>query len=430
MRITFLNSLYPPHGASGAENTLRFLAAALVSRGHDCTVLTLAPEQPGRIDHVDGIAVHYLPLANVYWPHGGHRPRALRPVFQALDAFNPVMLRRLTRALEALAPDILNCHNLQGFSASAWLAAARLRIPIVQSIHDYYLACPRSAMWRPERGNCATPCAECRAFSLPRRALSRLPAAVTCVSHRVFDRLTAAGAFPRARDGMQPVRIIRGNNPASVAFASGRDEGTDLTLGFMGRLEPSKGLEQLLDAIAEAPEIRLLVAGKGEASYEVFLRNRAAGNGRVHFLGHVAPSDFFPWIDLLAVPSVWEDPFPRVFHEALAFGVPSLVTPLGGLPEVIHAGQTGFIALGSDAAALGSTLRALLASGWDRAAMHAECLAAAAAYRPERIVTQYEAVLTAAAMRRPVPEDAGEVWRPSADVVPAGAEVIRYGARA
>lgn len=427
MRITFLNSLYPPHGASGAENTLRFLAAALASHGHECTVLTLTPEQPSKIDAVDGVTVHYIPLGNVYWPHGGHRPRALRPVFQALDAFNPVMSYRVARSLGALAPDVLNCHNLQGFSASAWLAAARLGIPIVQSIHDYYLACPRSAMWRPQRGNCATPCAECRLFSLPRRALSRLPAAVTCVSHRVFDRLTEAGAFPRARRGTQPVRIIRGNNPASVESASGRDRATDLALGFIGRLEPSKGLEGLLAAIAELPEITLLVAGKGEASYEAFLRDRAASCGRVHFLGHVRPVDFFPRIDLLAIPSIWEDPFPRVFHEALAFGVPSLVTPLGGLPEVIRPGQNGFIAAGSDAMAFGSTLRTLLARGWDRAAIRAECRAAAAAYRPERIVAQYESVLAAAAARRPVPEDAGEVWRPSTNAVPAGLEVIRHG---
>lgn len=430
MRITFLNSLYPPHGAFGAENTLRFLAAALAARGHECSVLTLTPEPHSRIGEVDGIAVHYLPLANVYWPHDGRRPRALRPIFQALDAYNPVMARRVARALRMLAPDVVNCHNLQGFSASAWFAAARLGIPIVQTIHDYYLACPRSAMWRPNRGNCAKPCAECRVFSLPRRALSHLPAAATCVSHRVFDRLTDAGAFPKARRGMQPVRIIRGNNPEAADQPSGRDGATDLVLGFMGRLDPSKGLEGLLDAVAELPEITLLVAGKGEANYEAFLRNRATTSRNVHFLGHVRPADFFPRIDMLAIPSVWEDPFPRVFHEALAFGVPSLVAPLGGLPEVIRPGQTGFIASGSDAAALASALRTLLARGWHRAAMRDECRAAAAAYRPERIVAQYEAVLTAAAARSPVPEDAGEVWRrrASASAVPAGLEVIRHGA--
>jgi glycosyltransferase involved in cell wall biosynthesis len=429
VHITFVNSLYPPYGASGAENTLRFLARSLTERGHRCTVVSLTPEPRPVVGTIDQIPVHYVPLGNVYWPHGGARPRALRPVFQLLDAYNPIMARRVTRVLRTLAPAVINCHNLQGFSVSAWQAAAKLGIPIVQTMHDYYPACPRSAMWRPTRGNCTTPCIECRAFALPRRALSHLPAAVTCVSHRVFDRVASAGAFPRARRGLQPVRIIRGNNEnlAPPRFAPSDAQG--LTIGFMGRLEPPKGIELLLDAVLDLPAVTLLVAGTGEARYQALLHGRAAGCTRVHFLGHSKPADFFPRIDLLVVPSVWEDPFPRVFHEALAYGVPSLVTPLGGLPEAIRPGCTGFIAERADAPALRSTLENLLTRGWDRAAMRADCLQEADKYRPERIVGQYEAVLAAAAARRSVPDDAGEVWLPaSTALAPRRSGVMPHGA--
>ncbi|HET7882887.1 MAG TPA: glycosyltransferase, partial [Acetobacteraceae bacterium] len=212
MRITLLNGLYPPHGAGGAENTLRLLASQLSERGHVCSILTLTPSsQPEKAD-VDGIDVRYLPLANVYWPYREPRPRSLRSMFHAADAFNPVMAVRVRRSLQELRPDVVHCHNLLGFSSSSWAAAASLQLPIVQTIHDYYLACPRSTMWRPGTGNCATPCLECRVFSKPRRMASYLPDAVTCVSHRIFDRICAAGAFRGARQGRQPVRIIRGNN--------------------------------------------------------------------------------------------------------------------------------------------------------------------------------------------------------------------------
>ena len=431
MRITFLNGLYPPHGAAGAETTLRFLAERLAAAGHDCSVVTLTPEQRGSVGEVDGIPVHYLPLANVYWPHGGTRPKALRPVFQALDAFNPLMASRLRATLRTLRPDVLNCHNLQGFSVSAWREAASLGIPVVQTIHDYYLACPRSAMWRPARGNCAQQCVECRMFSFPRRALSGTPAAITCVSHRVFDRLTQAGTFAAARDGRQPVRIIRGNNRDAIA-PDGRGAGGDsLTLGFMGRIEQSKGLDALLDAVTAYPpeRLRLLVAGKGDERHLERLRAKAAGCHDVQFLGHVRPDEFFPRIDCLVIPSAWEDPFPRVFHEALAFGVPALVTPLGGLPEVIRPGQTGFIAAGSDAASLRDAIGRLLDPGWDRAGMRQACLAAASAYAPDRIVGQYEAVLHAAATAAAVPDEAGEVWHPRRDTAStATLEVARHGA--
>ncbi len=416
MRITFVNGLYPPHGAAGAENTLRVLAGTLTSRGHECSVVTLTPETRATKGEVDGIPVEYLPLANVYWPHGARRPALLRPVFQLFDAFNPMMLRRVVRVLAARRPDVVNCHNLQGFSAAAWLAAARLGIPVVQTVHDYYLGCPRSAMWRPGRGNCARPCPECRAFSLPRRRLSRLPAAITAVSHRMFDRLAAAGVFPDAAAQGQPVRIIRGNNAAMIAPADAAPHGDGLRLGFMGRLEPAKGLENLLDALQalQAPQVSLSVAGTGRPDYVAELHAHAAGRDNIAFLGHVRPADFFPTIDLLVIPSVWEDPFPRVFHEALAYGVPSLVTPLGGLQEVIRPGETGFVAAGADAVSLRAILTRLAAQGWDRAALRRACRAAAADYEPDRITGQYEAVLHAAAMRQPIPTDAGEVWHPPA----------------
>ncbi len=413
MRITFVNGLYPPHGGAGAENTLRMLAGALTSRGHACSVVTLTPEPHATEGEVDGIPVAYLPLANVYWPHGARRPALLRPMFQLLDAFNPMMLRRLSRVLAARQPDVVNCHNLQGFSAAAWLAAARLGIPVVQTVHDYYLGCPRSAMWRPGRGNCARPCPECRAFSLPRRHLSRLPAAITAVSHRMFDRLAAAGVFPDAVTQDQPVRIIRGNNGAMIAPPVAAPRGDGLRLGFMGRLEPAKGLENLLDALQGLParHMSLSVAGTGRPDYVAGLHAHATGCGNIAFLGHVRPADFFPTIDLLVIPSVWEDPFPRVFHEALAYGVPSLVTPLGGLQEVIRPGETGFVAAGADAGSLRAMLTRLAAQGWDRTTLRRQCRVAAAAYEPDRITGQYEAVLHAASMRQSIPTDAGEVWR-------------------
>jgi glycosyltransferase involved in cell wall biosynthesis len=433
MRITFVNGLYPPHGNAGAENSLRLLAAGLARRGHDCAVLTLTPEpRPGE-GEVDGIAADYLPLANVYWPHGPRRPRLLRPVFQLLDAFNPLMLGPVARALARRRPDVVNCHNLQGFSVAAWLAARRCGVPVVQTLHDYYLGCPRSAMWRPGRGNCARPCVECRAFALPRRRLSRIPAAVTAVSHRLFDRLAAAGVFPDAVRGAQPVRIIRGNNaPLDLPSEPAAPAGGAFRIGFMGRLEPTKGLENLIDAMHAFPEgaASLTVAGRGRPDYVAALRARAAGSGAIAFLGHVRPADFFPAIDLLVIPSVWEDPFPRVFHEALAYGVPSLVSPLGGLREVIRPGQTGFVADGADAVSLRAALGALVAQGWDRAAMRARCRAAAAAFDADRIAGQYEAVLHAAAARAPIPEEAGEVWRgPLASPPPrAAAREVLHGA--
>ena len=414
MRIAFLNTLYPPFGASGAETTLRFLARELSGRGHDCAVITLTPERTESAGEIDGIPVRYLPLANVYWPHGGRRPAALRPVFQGIDAFNPVMERRLLRALREVRPEVVNAHNLQGFSVSAWRAAKRLRVPLVQTLHDYYTACPRSAMWRPGRGNCERQCPECRVFSMPRRLSSSLPAAITAVSHRLFDRIASAGMFAAAEQGRQPVRIIRGNNPSQdlPPPPAGRGDGP-WRFGFMGRLDPAKGIEGLIEAFAGLPAgaATLTIAGEGPDLYARALRSQAAGHEGVTFAGRVEPESLFRQIDVLVIPSIWEDPFPRVFHEALAYGVPSLVTPLGGLPEAIEHGRTGIIAAAVTPAALRDGMLRLIAGAWDFEAMRRRCREAAGDYAPTRIVSQYEAVLAAAAGSGSF-DGAGEAWRP------------------
>ena len=417
MRLTFVNTLYPPHGAAGAETTLRLLAAQMMTRGHDCNVVTLTPERRLETGAIDGIPVHYLPLANVLWPHGASRSPLLRALFQTIEIYNPVMKRRLKALLGRLAPDVVNFHNLQGFSVSAWTAARELKIPVVQTLHDYYAVCARSAMWRPGRGNCASLCPECNAFSKPRRAMSGIPDVVTCVSNRVFDRLTNAGAFPGASTGRQPVRIIRGNNAMeTLPPAKPSTAGPPLRLGFMGRLDPSKGLENLIDAVKQlsAGSASLHVAGTGKPEYVRALHERAASAANIAFVGHASPTDFFPTIDLLVIPSIWEDPFPRVFHEALAYGLPSLATPLGGLSEVIEHGRNGFLIEGTDVAALFTSLSKLVTVGWSRDAMFSECRKDAANYAPSRIGSEYESVLMAAATRRPVPDGAGAAWRGAA----------------
>lgn len=114
------------------------------------------------------------------------------------------------------------------------------------------------------------------------------------------------------------------------------------TIGFVGRLAPEKGIEDLLDAF-ESLEIdaRLVVAGDGP------LRDRVSGAGeRVRLLGavpHASVGDVYAMSDLTCVPSrttaTWEEQFGRVLVESLAHGVPVLATATGSIPWVV--GETG-----------------------------------------------------------------------------------------
>lgn len=102
-------------------------------------------------------------------------------------------------------------------------------------------------------------------------------------------------------------------------------------VGFVGRLHPQKGLDDLLDACRRLPaDVRLLIAGEGPL--RASLQRRA--DDRVRFLGFVEDvPGFMAALDVLAMPSRWEG-FGLGLVEALACGVPVVASAVDSLPEV------------------------------------------------------------------------------------------------
>ena len=149
-----------------------------------------------------------LGLRNLYWPFG-NPPAPLKPLWHALDSYNPVMGRALARLLEQLAPELVHTHTLAGFSVAAWDAAAGLGLPLAHTLRDYYLLCPRATMFRAERP-CAQRCRDCALYSLPRAARSSRVGAVVGISEAILERRAVPG---RARVG-DPQRL-----PARVRSA-------------------------------------------------------------------------------------------------------------------------------------------------------------------------------------------------------------------
>ena len=63
----------------------------------------------------------------------------------------------------------------------------------------------------------------------------------------------------------------------------------------------------------------------------------------VRFVGRVDASTFLSGIDVLVVPSLWHEPFGLVLCEAMDAGVPVVASAVGGIPEIVEHGQSGFL---------------------------------------------------------------------------------------
>jgi glycosyltransferase involved in cell wall biosynthesis len=187
----------------------------------------------------------------------------------------------------------------------------------------------------------------------------RLPAVVRRWRHDVLARAAfvaarspAAAALATKWGATGLVQVV----PHGVDAADERPmpDGT-FTIGFVGRLAPEKGIEDLLDAFQSlAIDARLVVAGDGP------LRDRVRGAGeRVQLLGavpHASIGDVYAMADLTCVPSrttgTWEEQFGRVLVESLAHGVPVLATATGSIPWVVRTTGGGILVPERDPAAL------------------------------------------------------------------------------
>jgi glycosyltransferase involved in cell wall biosynthesis len=137
-------------------------------------------------------------------------------------------------------------------------------------------------------------------------------------------------------------------------------------VGFIGWLLPIKGAEYLLKAMAyiwqEYPETFLVLVGKGDLDMD--LRAQAlqvSSNGRVKFLGWRDDiHEIMPVFDMLVLPSLNEG-MGRVLVEAMAAGKPVVASDVGGIPDLVRHGETGYLVPPADEKALSDSIKKLLA---------------------------------------------------------------------
>ena len=177
---------------------------------------------------------------------------------------------------------------------------------------------------------------------------------------------------------------------------------TGPTLAFAGRLGPQKSLDVALEAVAELPEVWLVVAGDGPDRGTLERRARELGvDGRARFLGSV-PRDgvlrLFRAADASVLSSSWEN-LRRTVLEALAVGSPVIATSVGGVPEVVRDGENGLLVPARDPQALADAIRRFFADEQLRARLTAAAPGSVAAYTEEAVFSGIEDRLEQAARR-------------------------------
>jgi glycosyltransferase involved in cell wall biosynthesis len=385
MKALIVSNLYHPNLFGGAERSAQYLAEGLAAQGHDIAVATLNPRKRDDVADVNGVRVYYLPVRNIYFPSQPGKPKAAKMLWHAVDTYNPFMAASLGRVLDAERPEVVNTHNLAGFSATAWRAAKARGLPLVHTAHDQYVLCPKSTMHR-KGVNCANPCFECRIYSAPRARLSRLVDVLIAPSRFVLDRCAHYQLFPNA----EKMVIYNSSEPAAQPGSGVRQQDRPLRFGFLGRLHTTKGVELLIRSFQKLPagQARLTIAGRGMPAYERKLRKLVNNHSGITWLGLVVPEVLLSQTDVLVVPSLWHDPAPLVILESLAHRLPVIGSRRGGIPDLMGEG-TGWLFDPDELGALPRALEQAIQSRSELAAMGARAGERARQFSAETMVEGY-----------------------------------------
>jgi len=321
-------------------------AGALASRGFDVHVLAARVRSS---EQTAGVTVH-------------HRP-------ELLDTHASLEMRLGEAA--RLTPDVAHIHQVDDL---ALVAAIRVKAPLVISAHGYpgctsgvYYFAPGRECTRAHGPGCipnliARGCAHTRyPRTLPSKyrgvtrglAVFRHGDLVISYSNAVDRHLAANGLERRAVVPYFPTMTPR----------DGSTQAARRRVVFAGRLERPKGVDILIRAAAEV-DAEFVICGDGRREPKLRALARQLGvESRVHFKGWMDADQLaqeFANASVVAVPSLWPEPFGIVGIEALAAGRPAVGSATGGIVDWLVDGVCGIAVAPGDMSALAGALNELL----------------------------------------------------------------------
>lgn len=361
MRILLVNKFHYLRG--GSEKYYFELAQLLKSKGHTVGFFSMKHEE----NITTGDAEFFVEEIDL---NTGSKLKALDVIYSQENK------RLMAKALEEFKPDIVHINNFQRqLSASIIDAIKEKNIPIVMTAHDLNPICPASIMLY--NGEVCDDCitkgyAQCIKKKCVKGSTLKSTLGVMEKKyydfHKVFRKIDCIISPSEFNKNQLVNGKLKYNEIVTLHNFVNESERNEYVLGdyafYLGRLSKEKGILNLIEAIGDIPNAKLLIAGDGpeRERIEAYISEHKL-DGRITLLGYQNQDSIHKYITnsrFVVIPSICNENCPYSVLEAMEIGKPIVASRIGGIPELIADGENGYLYKADDINELKEKLTLLL----------------------------------------------------------------------
>ncbi len=256
-------------------------------------------------------------------------------------------------------PDIVHIGHLSHLSTNIVMIIKKYNIPIVYTIHDFWLFCVKGQMINQNGEICSNPsvenCTICSNYMVNRKKVEdsfrHMKIIIDMVDIFISPSQTLKDFFIKQSVRAYKIKYLKyGFDTKKIIYNKKQfTKNSKINFGFMGRIIPTKGIKVLVETFKKLPNETLSIYGS------IGVQKRFLETKNIIFKGSYNNdniNEVLQDIDVLIVPSTWYENAPLVIQEAFLAGIPVITSDIGGMKELVEDGKDGFLFKVGDSDAL------------------------------------------------------------------------------
>jgi len=341
---------FPPSYSAGSE-VYTYNKCVELSKNHEVIVFTRIEDEFEKPYKIFESVENNIKIIRVNKPDRDYTFRSKYLDFKIAEIFK--------ETIKNVKPDVVHINHLSHLTVLIVDIIKEFEIPIVFTLHDYWMICIRGQLIKDDFTLCTGPslekCVECnkKYFDDETQAIHEIQRWLKTISkiNNKVDLFIAPSRF------LQNIYIKNGISKDKIVFMEyGFDKklfkdfkkftSNKLRFGFLGRIIPVKGISLLIEAFnnIDHSKAELNIYGSKPGSIQYLMKR--CKNSAINFKSSYSNeqiSQVLSNIDVLIVPSLWYENSPLVIHEAFLAKIPIIASNLGGMAELVNDRQNGFL---------------------------------------------------------------------------------------